>query len=528
MSRKLAATLATALALGALALVAEAQQHRATRLGNPNTRFAKPLKKPDDLRVLLRSEKMKADVAAVLADIGWPGDAADLDRAAASADVVAMPVAPNTRLPFMAARKKGKAYAMRDVLWAGKKPIDAYGFEFTSKCVRYKLITPKACSNFWIEDLGKDTSEACNPKPVLPPVVSLSGASSACVTQPVEFTVNVQNPPSDGKVVLSVNDKELTTGTLSNGQFRTRFPGAQAPGTYVVKAVSGGQSATATVEVKPCVPTCGLTVTPNPAKAGKPITVDVSGSRVAPGVAGGIKTVKVEIVQKGAVVQTLDMPAPSFARNDVVVKKGGLTTVRAVVTDEAGQTSTNTCSADIDVKGGFPIFAEGYFGKERLTHDDPGEVADALGSTPGSAFALSKAGTASEAAAVTATEFSRCSPLAGLAVGIQPMISDKAQFEGALGVKFAFDDQAHTAMFANAAINRVLNKGFFGGGVSWWDIGKDTSSVGLLLQGGVDLDKDGKWQLVGQTRVPFFNQFDNIDNNYELWGGIRFRPNSWK
>jgi hypothetical protein len=496
-----------------MAIIAEAQQHRATRLGNPATRFAKPLKKPDELRVLLRSEKMKADVAAVLADIGWPGDAADLDRAAGSAEVQEMPIAPNTRLPFMAARKKGKAYAMRDVLWAGKKPIDAYGFEFSSKCERYKLITPKACSNFWIEDLGKDTSEACAPKPQLPPVVSLSGASTACVTQPVEFTVNVQNPPADGKVVLSVNGKELTTGTLSNGQFRTSFPGAQSPGSYEVKAVSGGQSATATVEVKPCVPTCGLTVTPNPAKAGKPITVDVSGSRVAPGVAGGIKSVKVEVVQKGAVVQTVDMPGPNFVRNDIVVKKGGATTVRAVVTDEAGQTSTNTCQADIDVKGGFPIFAAGYFGKERLTHDDAGEVADALGTA---------------AVAAGATEFSRCSPLAGLAIGIQPMISDKAQFEAALGVKFAFDDDSHTAVFGDAAVNRVLSKGFFGGGISWWDIGKDTSSVGLLLQGGFDLDKDGKWQLVGQTRVPFFNQFDNIDNNYQLWGGIRFRPNSWK
>ena len=75
------------------------------------------------------------------------------------------------------------------------------------------------------------------------------------------------------------------------------------------------------------------------------------------------------------------MPAPNFVRNDVVVKKGGVTTVRAVVTDEAGQVSSNTCQADIDVKGGFPIFAAGYFGKERLTHDDAGEIADALGAS---------------------------------------------------------------------------------------------------------------------------------------------------
>ena len=132
------------------------------------------------------------------------------------------------------------------------------------------------------------------------------------------------------------------------------------------------------------------------------------------------------------------------------------------------------------------------------------------------------------AGAAALTEFSRCSPLGGLAIGIQPMIGDKTQFEAALGVKFAFDDDAHTAMFGDAAVNRVLGGGFFGGGISFWDIGKDTSSVGLLLQGGFDLDKDGKWQLVGQTRVPFFNQFDNIENNYQLWGGIRFRPNSWK
>ena len=46
-----------------------------------------------------------------------------------------------------------------DVLWAGKKPIDAFAFEFSSNCVRYRLVTPKACSNFWVEDLGKDTTD---------------------------------------------------------------------------------------------------------------------------------------------------------------------------------------------------------------------------------------------------------------------------------------------------------------------------------------------------------------------------------
>jgi hypothetical protein len=508
MRTKFVAMLAPALALGVLAVSAEAQQHRATRLGNPATRFAKPMKKADDLRVLLRSDKMKADVAAILNEVGWKGNHEDVDRAAATAEISEVKVPTGARLPFMASRKNRKPHALVDVLWAGKKPIDAFAFEFSSNCVRYRLVTPKICSNFWIEDLGKDTADPkCAPPPPPPPVVSVSGASETCVTQPVEYAVTVTNPPADNGVTLYVNGKELVSDKLTNGAFKFTFTGAPTPGTYEVKAVSGGVSSTTTVQVKPCLPTCGITASPLPAKAGKPFTVDLSGSRVAAGVKGGVKSAKVQVVDpKGVVVDTLEMGADRLSRSDVVIKKGGIHTLRAVVTDEANQTSTNVCEAQVDVKGGFPIFVGGYFGKERLTHDD---AADHDNITPFAAF-------------------SRCAPLAGFEIGVQPKIGDNAEFEAALGVKFPFEDDAHTTLFADAAVNRVLRRGFFGGGLSAWDIGKDSSGVGLLLQGGVDLTKDGKWQLVGQTRVPFFNQFDNIDNNYQFWGGFRFRPNSWK
>ena len=508
MRTKSVAILASALALGVLAVSAEAQQHKATRLGNPATRFAKPLKKADDLRVLLRSDKTKADIRAILNEVGWKGNLEDLDRAAASAEISPVQVAPGTRLPFMSSRKNKKPHALMDVLWAGRKPVDAFAFEFSSKCVRYRLVTPKACSNFWVEELGKDTTDPkCNvAPPPSPPVVTVSvsgvgigGTSETCVTQPAEFTVGVKNPPSDGNVRLFVNGKELVSDKLANGAFRFVFTGAPTPGTYEVKAVSGGVTGTTTLQVKPCLPTCGIVATPLPAKAGKPFTVDVSGSRVAAGVKGGVKSAKVEVVDpKGAVVGTYDLAAPGFVNNAVVIKKGGIHTLRAVVVDEAGQTSTNACTAQVDVKGGFPLFVGGYFGKERMTHDDDG-----------------------------VTAFSRCAPLAGFQVGVQPKIGDKAEFEAALGVKFPFDDDAHTAIFADAAVNRLLSRGFFGGGLSYWDIGKDSGGIGVLLQGGFDLDKDGKWQFVGQARAPF-SQFDNLDNNYQFWGGLRFRPNSWK
>ena len=505
MTKKFVAILAPALALGFLAVTAGAQQHKATRLGNPATRFAKPLKKADDLRVLLRSEKTKADVAAILNEAGWKGNLEDLDRAAATAEISEIQIPTGTRIPFMSSRKNKKPHALVDVLWAGKKPIDALGFEFTSNCVRYRLVTPKACSNFWVEEIGKDTTDPkCLPPPP-PPVVSVSGASETCVTQPVEYAITVKNPPSDNNVKLYVNGKELVADKLTNGAFKFTFTGAQTPGTYEVKAESGGVSGTTSVQVKPCLPTCGITASPLPAKAGKPFTVDVSGSRVAAGVKGGVKTVKVEVVDpKGAVVDTFEMGSGAMTRSDFVIKRGGIHTLRAVVTDEAGQVSTNACTAQVDVKGGLPFYVGGYFGKERFVHDevdghDDGFIAPAA----------------------------ICAEHLGFGVGYQPMLGDHAQFDAQLGIKLNFEDNAHSALFADAAVNYVGGRGFFGGGLSWWDIGKDSGGIGPLLQGGFDLDKDGKWQLVGQARAPF-SEFDDMSNNYQIWGGIRFRPNSWK
>jgi len=501
-------TFATSLVL-ALGLIttapAGAQQHRATRLGNPATRFAKPLEKPDELRVMLRSERMKADVQAILNEVGWKGNLEDFDRGAATAEISQVQIAPGTRLSFMASRKNKKPHALFDVLWAGKKPIDAYAFEFSSSCTRYRLVTPKVCSNFWLEDLGRDDSDpSCRPRQK--PRVSLRGTDNACVTQPVDFSITVENPPDDNRVAVSVNGKELVSDKLTNGSFKFTFTGAPQPGRYEIKVVSGGETATQAVEVRNCLPTCSLTAQPASIRAGQSLTADVSGSQVAPGVRGGVKSARLEVVDaRGDVVGTYDFAAPGFSRSDVVIKKSGVHTLRATVTDEAGQTSTNACTAQVNAKGGVPVYLGGYFGKERLTHDGA-EDHDA-------AF----------------VPFSRCAPQVGFEIGLQPMISDNANFEVAVGGKFPTDskDDAHSSIFADVAVNRVLNRGFLGAGLSWWDIGKDSGGVGPLVQVGVDLDRDGKWQLVGQARAPF-SGFDDIDNNYQFWGGLRFRPFHWR
>lgn len=146
--------LAVALAVVLGCLPASAQLHRATRLGNPATRFAPPLFSPDDLRARFRDEKLRPDFIAVLDQWGWTGDPTDMFRAALTNEITEVSIKVGERMPFMSTREKGKPICLRDVLWAGKEPAPAYAFNFTSKGRRYRCVTPKACSNFFLEDQG--------------------------------------------------------------------------------------------------------------------------------------------------------------------------------------------------------------------------------------------------------------------------------------------------------------------------------------------------------------------------------------
>lgn len=208
--------LAAAIALVLFATPAQAEQHRATFLGNPATRFAPPIKTPEELRSRFRDPKLKPDFAAVLEQWGWTGDLADLFHAAETNAIVEAPIAVGSTMPFMSSREKGKAICLRNVLWAGKKAAPAYAFDFTSKGRRYRCVTPKACSNFFLEDLGPE------PKPLLtlkcdapekqpagrPVEVCLTVANLGNQLEPLT-TVTMKIPP--GTVVASKTDRAIVT-----------------------------------------------------------------------------------------------------------------------------------------------------------------------------------------------------------------------------------------------------------------------------------------------------------------------------
>lgn len=135
---------------------ARAESHRATRLGNPATRFAAPLFTPEDLRARFRDPKLRPDFVSVLKQWGWEGNVADMFAAAETAELADIKIPIGFEMPFMSSREGGRAICLRNVTWAGQEPAPAYAFNFTSNGRRYRCVTPKACSNFYVEDFGPE------------------------------------------------------------------------------------------------------------------------------------------------------------------------------------------------------------------------------------------------------------------------------------------------------------------------------------------------------------------------------------
>jgi hypothetical protein len=121
-----------------------------------------------------------------------------------------------------------------------------------------------------------------------------------------------------------------------------------------------------------------------------------------------------------------------------------------------------------------------------------------------------------------------CVTLLGVKGGVLPRLGEHAEAELAVGGKFIIADKDEflgrdmdNSIFVDAAIHGVFNHGFVGGGVSLWDLTSDDfRTVSLLLQLGIG---SPRVQFSVEARAPF-EDFDNLENNYMVWAGVRFRP----
>lgn len=198
---------------GLLTSPANAESHRATHLGNPETRFAPPLRTPGDLRSRFSDKKLKPDFIEVLRQWEWQGNPADLFAAAATAEISEAPIAIGETLPFMSTRKNGKPVCLRNVTWAGKEPAPAYAFNFVSNGRRYRCITPKACSNFLVADLGPE------PRPAL--VIACSAPKQLLPGRPARVCITVVNagnsPEPKVTITLPIPTNAAAASFTDNG-----------------------------------------------------------------------------------------------------------------------------------------------------------------------------------------------------------------------------------------------------------------------------------------------------------------------
>ena len=192
---------------------AQAEHHRATRLGNPATRFAPTLYSPEDLRARFADEKLRPDFAEILRQWGWAGNLADFFAAGLTNEIVEWQIPVGDTMPFMSSREDGKPICLRNVTWAGAEPIHAYAFKFHSNGRIYRCITPKPCSNFFVVDLGLE------PKSGL--AIDCTVPEKVVVGRTVEICLNLHNtgnlPEPMATVTLPVPDTAVVTATTDGG-----------------------------------------------------------------------------------------------------------------------------------------------------------------------------------------------------------------------------------------------------------------------------------------------------------------------
>ncbi len=204
---------------------AQAEHHRATRLGNPATRFAPTMYSPADLRARFQDEKLRPDFAEVLRQWGWSGDLDDFFAAGLTNEIIEWQIPVGETMPFMSTREDGKPLCLRNVTWAGAEPIDAYAFNFTSKGECYRCVVPKPCSNFFVEDLGPEPKAALALDCSVPVKIIAGRKLEICLT--VFNTGNLVETNAVATLALPQNAVIIATtdgGSVTNNSVTWQIP----------------------------------------------------------------------------------------------------------------------------------------------------------------------------------------------------------------------------------------------------------------------------------------------------------------
>jgi len=153
-----------------------------------------------------------------------------------------------------------------------------------------------------------------------------------------------------------------------------------------------------------------------------------------------------------------------------------------------------------------PFFVDLMFGKDRRTRPLEGALQSDL-------------------------EAAQCSPIAGLKVGVSKRYASNWELGGAAGIALSLvtdDDKVKEhVFFIEAELNRYVGGShvFVGGGLSLWDLShSDTLTPAAMVHVGLPIAPGARIPVyfLVEGRV-FLDALDDLDNNYQFWGGLRIR-----
>jgi hypothetical protein len=162
-----------------------------------------------------------------------------------------------------------------------------------------------------------------------------------------------------------------------------------------------------------------------------------------------------------------------------------------------------------------PFFIDGLGGKDRRVRPIAGRT------TVNGSPVLGNAGTGN-------VDFAQCSPLLGVKFGLAKRFENDWEVAAAAGVAFSLVNDDHKVREHEVLVDFELNKylggrAFLGTGISFWDIThSDTFTPAWMLHFGIPLGTHPRHPVyfVGEGRL-FLKQTDDIQNNYQVWGGLR-------
>ncbi len=528
---KASAALVAMAAVGLLTTAADAgaQQHRMTRLGSPATRITPPIKDTAGLQKTFAVPRNQAALSRVLDKAGLTKLTPQVLSAITDGRVTETSVAPGTAIQWMALRRAGKADVVSDAVWAGKQPFEAFAFSVDDGVKRYNFVVPKACGNLALVSVTDVP---------LPECVHVA-VSRSCETKQATFTASGTAISTKQATKVTVFRDASKVGEMLPEGFTLTLPVQAGRYTFMATDTHGREYGTCerdlTVEAcaapppvapptPPPAPTsCGALLTATRVSGGLNMVIDGSASAAGASPAArahltlvGPDGTVLPFTHDGTQKSELELAPPFQATLFVQKAKPGTYTLRAKTSSADPRAEGRSCESTVLVPENDTVdwVTDGAFGKQRRQYE-----------------------LAAIAPATGTIEPGFCDPMLGVKTGPLFWFSDeRASFVPSIGAAFMFgdlgrfegndNDYNNMSVFLEGVVNYHFSPrgAFIGTGLGWWDLFDGDHDTGAwIVNFGAPLKKSAKGDLlvIGEGRA-FFDAPDGVDNNYQMWGGLRY------